>query len=35
MGEIADSIINGDVCEECGEWIGEGDGYPRKCSSCE
>lgn len=35
MGEQADLIINGDVCEGCGEdFMEEGPGYPRRCSSC-
>lgn len=34
MGEIADSMINGEFCEECGCYIGEATGYPRKCSDC-
>jgi hypothetical protein len=34
MGEIADQILNGDMCEGCGEWMGEGDGYPRRCPGC-
>jgi hypothetical protein len=37
MGEIADSIINGDTCP-CGEFLGggEGPGFPQYCSSlCE
>ena len=35
MGEQSDLIINGDVCEGCGEnFDDEGDGYPRRCSSC-
>ena len=25
MGEIADSMINGEMCEVCGVWIEEGD----------
>lgn len=29
MGEIADGLINGDFDSETGEYIGEGDGYPR------
>ncbi|MEF9922996.1 MAG: hypothetical protein RR854_00280 [Muribaculaceae bacterium] len=29
MGEIADSIINGDLDYITGEYIGEGYGYPR------
>jgi len=31
MGEIADSFINGDFCETCGEYLGEGEGFPRSC----
>ncbi len=35
MGEQADLIINGDVCEGCGEnFDDEGQGFPRRCSSC-
>jgi len=34
MGDIADSIIDGVLCEWCGEYIGNAVGYPRKCSSC-
>ena len=33
MGEWADSIIN--FCESCGEYLGEGGGYPTKCESCQ
>jgi hypothetical protein len=34
VGEMADYMLNGDDCEECGEYLGEGDGFPRTCSSC-
>ena len=34
MGEIADDMINGDMCQVCGVWLGDGDGYPRSCSGC-
>jgi hypothetical protein len=34
MGEYADYILNGDDCQDCGEYIGEGDGYPRSCFGC-
>lgn len=33
MGEIADMMIDGTLCEGCGEYIGEGDGFPQYCSS--
>jgi len=29
MGDIADMMINGDMDCETGEWLGEGDGFPR------
>lgn len=29
MGEIAEGIISGDFDEVTGEYLGEGDGYPR------
>ena len=29
MGDIADMMINGDLDCETGEYLGEGDGYPR------
>src|SRR5580692_11302367 len=35
MGEIADLMINGDICQGCGAELGEGDGYPRQCRGCE
>ena len=34
MGDMADYILNGDDCEGCGEYLGEGKGFPRRCSSC-
>jgi tRNA(Ile2) C34 agmatinyltransferase TiaS len=35
MGEIADLMINGDICESCGvELEGEGSGFPRRCLAC-
>lgn len=37
MGEMAEMMINGDLCENCGSYIDEegGDGFPRYCSeSC-
>ena len=34
MGDAADDILDGNVCESCGDWLGDGDGYPRKCGAC-
>ena len=41
MGEIADSMLDGEMCEGCGEWMEdflegkEAPGHPRRCPSCE
>lgn len=36
MGEIAEMMLDGDMCECCGEMMSEsGDGYPRKCAGCQ
>ena len=35
MGDIADSILEGEMCQVCGEYIGEGDGYPVTCDGCQ
>lgn len=33
MGEIADAMLNGELCEGCGVFIpGEAEGIPRYCS---
>lgn len=32
MGEIADMMLDGTMCEGCGEYMGEGDGFPQYCS---
>lgn len=33
MGEYAEMMLDGTCCEGCGSYIGDGDGYPRYCSS--
>lgn len=33
MGEIADMMLDGTLCEGCGAFIGEGDGFPQYCSA--
>lgn len=34
MGEIADMMLDGTLCEGCGGYIeGEAEGYPRYCSA--
>ena len=34
MGEIAEMMLDGTLCEGCGEFMGDDVGYPRRCSSC-
>lgn len=35
MGEIAELVINGFLCQECGAHIDfEESGYPRSCEDC-
>ena len=35
MGEIAEMMLDGTLCEECGVYMpGEGYGVPRRCRDC-
>jgi len=34
MGDIADAILEGVFCQVCGEYLGEGDGFPSSCAGC-
>lgn len=34
MGEIAEMMLDGTLCEQCGTYMGEGDGFLRVCSYC-
>jgi len=34
MGEYADYMLNGDDCQQCGQHIGNGPGFPRSCRTC-
>ena len=34
MGDIADAMLDGSLCEGCGVYMGDDVGYPRKCSAC-
>lgn len=34
MGEISEMVLDGVLCEGCGVYLGEGDGYPGRCSAC-
>lgn len=37
MGDIAEMVLEGILCEVCGIYIEDGEepGHPRKCESCE
>lgn len=32
MGEYAEMMLDGTCCEGCGEYLGNGDGFPQYCS---
>ncbi len=35
MGEIADAMLDGFLCQVCGEVVdGDDPGYPRSCNAC-
>lgn len=34
MGEYADMMLNGEMCEWCGTFLGGGSGYARICRGC-
>ena len=34
MGEIAEMMLDGTLCEGCGEFMGDDVGFPRLCQSC-
>lgn len=35
MGEVAEMMMDGTLCQTCGVFVGEPDGYPRECNHCE
>lgn len=34
MGEIAEAMLDGELCEGCGVYMGDACGYPRRCRGC-
>lgn len=34
MGEVAENMLDGTLCCECGVFLGLDTGYPIQCSSC-
>lgn len=35
MGDVADMMLDGTLCEGCGVYLGEAVGYPRRCRKCQ
>lgn len=35
MGDVAEMMLDGTLCEGCGAYLGAGGGYPRRCQSCQ
>ena len=35
MGDVADMMLEGTLCEGCGVYLGLSTGYPVRCSSCQ
>lgn len=35
MGEIADMMLDGTLCEGCGVYLGSDMGFPMRCPDCE
>lgn len=35
MGEMAEAILDGDFCQVCGVFLGDGMGFPRTCLDCQ
>ena len=34
MSEFAEMMLDGTLCEGCGEYLGEAGGYAARCASC-
>ncbi len=34
MGDIADMMLDGTLCQVCGEYIGTNNDYPTTCEGC-
>lgn len=34
MGEIAEMMLDGTLCEGCGDYLGSDNGYPTRCAAC-
>ncbi len=34
MGEIAEAMLDGTMCSQCGEYLGGDEGFPVVCAGC-
>lgn len=34
MGEVAEAMLDGTLCEGCGVYLGPSRGYPVRCKTC-
>ncbi len=34
MGDIANMMLDGTMCQQCGEYLGTDNGYPTTCAGC-
>ncbi|HEX3156727.1 MAG TPA: hypothetical protein VHV32_19010 [Candidatus Angelobacter sp.] len=34
MGEVAEMMLDGTLCQVCGELLGDACGFPRTCKAC-
>ena len=35
MSEFNDLMLDGVICQGCGQFLGDAAGYPRSCEACE
>ncbi len=35
MSDYTDDVLEGILCQVCGQYLGEGNGYPTSCPDCE
>jgi len=35
MGEISEMMLDGTLCECCGTFLGDAEGFVRRCSACQ
>jgi hypothetical protein len=35
MSEFVDLMLDGVICQRCGQFLGDATGFPRSCEGCE